>query len=111
MSDTSLSYPSLFRSKTEQHPAATKDRDGRLLVGAAVGAGDDAFQRAMALTDAGVDVLVVDSAHGHSSNVLDMIAKLKRELGERVQNIGGKDRKSTRLNSSHYCGTRMQSSA
>ena len=41
------------------------------------------FQRAMALTDAGVDVLVVDSAHGHSSNVLDMIAKLKRELGER----------------------------
>lgn len=75
--------------KTEQHPDATKDRDGRLLVGAAVGAGDDAFQRAMALTDAGVDVLVVDSAHGHSSNVLDMIAKLKRELGERVQIIGG----------------------
>ncbi|MFD4366165.1 IMP dehydrogenase [Rhodococcus sp. NPDC058521] len=75
--------------KTEQHPDATKDRDGRLLVGAAVGAGDEAWTRAMALTDAGVDVLVVDSAHGHSAGVLEMIAKLKAEVDERVQIIGG----------------------
>ncbi len=75
--------------KTEQHPNATKDRDGRLLVGAAVGVGDDAWTRAMTLADAGVDVFVVDSAHGHSSNVLSMIAKLKAEVGERVQIIGG----------------------
>ncbi|MEZ5210581.1 MULTISPECIES: IMP dehydrogenase [unclassified Gordonia (in: high G+C Gram-positive bacteria)] len=75
--------------KTEQHPNATKDADGRLLVGAAVGAGDEAWNRAMALADAGVDVLVVDSAHGHSRGVLDMIAKLKAEFGGRVQLIGG----------------------
>ncbi|GED97268.1 IMP dehydrogenase [Gordonia crocea] len=75
--------------KTEQHPLATKDADGRLLVGAAVGAGDEAWSRAMALTDAGVDVLVVDSAHGHSRGVLDMIGKLKAEIGDRVQIVGG----------------------
>ncbi|MFZ2509899.1 MAG: IMP dehydrogenase [Gordonia sp. (in: high G+C Gram-positive bacteria)] len=75
--------------KTEEHPLATKDADGRLLVGAAVGAGDEAWARAMALTDAGVDVLVVDSAHGHSRGVLDMISKLKAELGGKVQLIGG----------------------
>ncbi|QCQ92118.1 IMP dehydrogenase [Rhodococcus sp. SGAir0479] len=75
--------------KTEQYPNATKDRDGRLLVGAAVGVGDDAWTRAMTLTDAGVDVLVVDSAHGHSRGVLEMITKLKGEIGDRVQLIGG----------------------
>ncbi|WP_024796252.1 IMP dehydrogenase [Tomitella biformata] len=75
--------------KTEQHPNATKDKDGRLLVGAAVGVGDDAWVRAMALTDAGVDVLVVDSAHGHSLYVLEMITKIKAEVGDRVQIIGG----------------------
>ncbi|MGZ6816460.1 MAG: IMP dehydrogenase, partial [Mycobacteriaceae bacterium] len=58
--------------KTEQYPDATKDDDGRLLVGAAVGIGDDAWQRSMALLEAGVDVLVVDTAHGHSRPVLDM---------------------------------------
>ncbi len=75
--------------KTEQYPDATKDHDGRLLVGAAVGIGDDAWQRSMALIDAGVDVLVVDTAHGHSRPVLNMVAKLKSEVGERVQLIGG----------------------
>ncbi len=75
--------------KTEQHPDATKDSDGRLLVGAAVGVGNDSWNRAMALTDAGVDVLVVDSAHGHSSGVLEMISKLKAEVGDRVQIVGG----------------------
>ena len=60
--------------KTEQYPLATKDADGRLRVGAAVGVGDDAFKRAMALVEAGVDVLIVDTAHGHSRAVLDTVA-------------------------------------
>ena len=75
--------------KTEQHPYATKDRDGRLLVGAAVGVGQDAWSRSMALADAGVDVLVVDTAHGHNAQVLEMVSKLKAEVGERVQIVGG----------------------
>jgi IMP dehydrogenase len=68
---------------------ATKDPDGRLLCGAAVGVGDDAWTRAMGLVDAGVDVLVVDTAHGHSRAVTAMVAKLKQELGERVEVVGG----------------------
>ena len=75
--------------KTEQHPNATKDSDGRLLVGAAVGVGADSWQRAMALVDAGVDVLVVDTAHAHNRLVLDMVAKVKAEVGHRVEVIGG----------------------
>jgi IMP dehydrogenase len=75
--------------KTEQYPMATKDPDGRLLCGAAVGVGTDAFQRAMSLVDAGVDVLVVDTAHGHSRNVWEMVSRLKRELGDTVDVIGG----------------------
>ncbi|MDN5758888.1 MAG: IMP dehydrogenase [Tomitella sp.] len=75
--------------KTEQHPDATKDRDGRLLVGAAVGVGEDSWARSMSLVDAGVDVLVVDSAHGHSSGVLEMISRLHKEVGDRVDLMGG----------------------
>ena len=75
--------------KTEQHPDATKDDDGRLLVGAAVGVGDDAWSRAMGLVDAGVDVLMVDTAHGHNNQVLQMVGKLHDEVGERVQIVGG----------------------
>ena len=63
--------------KTEQFPLATKDSDGRLLVGAAVGVGDDAWARAMTLTDAGVDVLIVDTAHAHNRGVLEMVHRLK----------------------------------
>ena len=75
--------------KTEKHPDATKDSDGRLRVAAAIGTGDDAWQRAGALTDAGVDVLVVDTAHAHNRNALEMVSRVKRELGDRVQIIGG----------------------
>ena len=75
--------------KTEQHPLATKDSDGRLLVGAAVGVGGDAWVRAMMLVDAGVDVLIVDTAHAHNRLVLDMVGKLKAEVGDRVDVIGG----------------------
>ncbi|MDY6807680.1 IMP dehydrogenase [Gordonia sp. HNM0687] len=75
--------------KTEQHPLATKDADGRLLVGAAVGTGDPQWDRAMALADAGADVIIVDTAHAHNRLVLDMVAKLKAEVGDRVQVVGG----------------------
>ncbi|MFI9406560.1 IMP dehydrogenase [Nocardia sp. NPDC052316] len=75
--------------KTDQYPNATKDRDGRLLVGAAVGVGDDAWSRAMTLSDAGVDVLVVDTAHGHQAQVLQMVTKVKAEVGDRIQIVGG----------------------
>src|ERR671920_1941413 len=69
-------------NKTEQYPLATKDPDGRLVVGAAVGVGEDAYGRAMGLVDAGVDVLMVDTAHGHSRRVLEMVAKLRAQVGE-----------------------------
>jgi IMP dehydrogenase len=75
--------------KTEQYPMATKDPDGRLLCGAAIGVGDDAHKRAMALVDAGVDVLMVETAHGHQRNVVEMVARLKKELGDVVDVVGG----------------------
>ncbi|KRV46847.1 inosine-5'-monophosphate dehydrogenase [Wenjunlia vitaminophila] len=73
--------------KTEQYPNATKDSNGRLVVGAAVGVGDEAYARAQALVDAGVDFLVVDSAHGHSRGILEMISKLKANF--KLDVIGG----------------------
>ncbi len=75
--------------KTEKHPYATRDSDGRLLVAAAVGVGDDSWERAMALVDAGVDVLVVDTAHAHNRRVLDMVGKVKGEVGHKVEVVGG----------------------
>jgi IMP dehydrogenase len=63
--------------KKIQHPHATKDSQGRLRVGAAVGVGSDAVERAEALTDSDVDVLVVDTAHGHSQGVVDMVRRLR----------------------------------
>ncbi len=64
--------------KTERFPNASKDELGRLLCGAAVGVGDAALERTQALVDAGVDVVVVDTAHGHSRGVLDSIGELRR---------------------------------
>lgn len=61
-------------------PLATKDGQGRLQVGAAVGVGPDALERAVALADAGVDVLVVDTAHGHAQAVVEMVRTLKSRL-------------------------------
>jgi IMP dehydrogenase len=76
--------------KSEKYPNASKDGAGRLLVGAAVGVGPDAWERSMALVEAGADVLVVDTAHGHNSAVLDMILKLKSEpVAKHVDIIGG----------------------
>jgi IMP dehydrogenase len=76
--------------KSEQFPNASKDASGRLLVGAAVGFFGDAYDRANALREAGVDVLVVDTAHGHASALLDMIRKIKADRNfDAVQVIGG----------------------
>jgi IMP dehydrogenase len=74
-------------AKSEEYPRATKDAAGRLVVGAAVGVGEDAYKRAMTLVDAGVDVLVVDTAHGHSKSVLEMVARLKPAVD--IDVIGG----------------------
>src|SRR6059058_2749563 len=73
--------------KRIEFPKATKDDRGRLRVGAAVGVGPDAWERAGALVDAGVDVLVVDTAHGHSSSVPEMVRRIKSEWD--VQVIAG----------------------
>jgi IMP dehydrogenase len=76
--------------KSEQFPFASKDASGRLLVGAAVGYFGEAWQRATTLIEAGVDVLVVDTAHGHARLLLEMIERLKRDPATRhVQIIGG----------------------
>ena len=76
--------------KRDQFPLATKDSDGRLVVAAAVGFLDDAWKRAMALVDAGVDVIVVDIANGHSRGVLDMVSRLKAETAAAgVDVVGG----------------------
>ncbi|MEU6038858.1 IMP dehydrogenase [Actinomadura sp. NPDC047616] len=74
-------------TKSEQYPHATKDADGRLLVAAAVGVGEDAVRRAQALVEAGTDVIIVDTAHGHSKGVADTIAKIKANA--RVEVVGG----------------------
>jgi IMP dehydrogenase len=75
-------------AKSEQYPFATKDPAGRLRVAGAVGVGEESYKRARALVDAGVDALVVDSAHGHSRNVLEMVARLKADVVD-VDVIGG----------------------
>src|SRR5437763_1104672 len=74
-------------AKSQEYPLATKDSQGRLVVGAAVGVGEDAYKRAMTLVDAGVDFLIVDTAHGHSRSVLEMVARLKSTVS--VDVIGG----------------------
>lgn len=76
--------------KSEQFPHASKDADGRLMVGAAIGYFGDAWERATTLIEAGVDVLVADTAHGHVTLLLDMVARLKSDPATRhVQVIGG----------------------
>ncbi|MFC6463600.1 IMP dehydrogenase [Marinilactibacillus sp. GCM10026970] len=66
--------------KITQFPNAAKDKHGRLLAGAAVGITKDTFERAQALIDAGVDVIVVDTAHGHSAGVLREMKKIREEF-------------------------------
>jgi len=76
--------------KSEKYPNATKDDEGRLRVGAAIGFFGDAWDRAMTLVDAGVDVIVVDTANGDSAGVLDIIRRLKADpRASHVDVIGG----------------------
>ncbi|GAA1942201.1 IMP dehydrogenase [Agromyces allii] len=76
--------------KSEQYPNATKDSEGRLRVGAAIGFFGDAWERAEALRDAGVDVIVVDTANGHSAGVIEMVRRIKSDpTFEHIDVIGG----------------------
>ena len=74
--------------KSAEHPFATKDPRGQLQVGAALGTGGDTLERALALSDAGVDLFVIDSAHGHSKNVLETIRNIKNKFPE-IDVMGG----------------------
>ena len=74
--------------KSAEHPDATKDQQGQLMVGAAIGTGVDTFDRASQLVKAGIDLFVVDSAHGHSKNVIDTIKMIKKEF-KGIDVIGG----------------------
>jgi len=74
--------------KAQAHPHAAKDAQGRLLVGAASTVGDAGFERSLALVDAGVDVIIIDTAHGHSIQVARAVERIKRETN-RVQIIAG----------------------
>ncbi len=76
--------------KTQQYPNATKDAEGRLRVGAAIGFYGDAWERATALAEAGADVLVADTANGHARLLLEMVTKIKKDpFFRNVQVIGG----------------------
>jgi IMP dehydrogenase len=75
-------------NKAEQYPSACKDPEGRLRVGASVGTSADTPERVTALVEAGVDVLVVDTAHGHSKNVVDGVRAIKQQYPD-LQVIGG----------------------
>ena len=70
--------------KKDQYPLSTKDADGRLVVAAAVGVGEDAYKRARALVDAGCDIIVVDTAHGHNRAVRDMVRRVKADTNAQV---------------------------
>jgi IMP dehydrogenase len=74
--------------KATQHPNACKDHEGRLRVAAASTVGDHGFERALQLIDAGVDCIVIDTAHGHSQAVIDQVTRVKRETNK-VQIIAG----------------------
>ena len=75
-------------NKTKDFPLASKDNEGRLLVGAAIGNGEETDERISELINANVDVLVVDSAHGHSKGIIDRVKKLKKDYPE-IQIIAG----------------------
>ncbi len=74
--------------KSSEHPQACKDEDGKLRVGAAIGVGEGTEERAELLVEAGVDLLVVDTAHGHAQGVLDRVRWVKRQF-PKVEVVGG----------------------
>jgi IMP dehydrogenase len=73
--------------KSDKYPLATKDSAGRLVVGAAVGVGEESYKRALALIEAAADFIVVDTAHGHNKDVLEMVSRLKKDTA--VDVVGG----------------------
>ncbi len=75
--------------KSMKYPNSNKDAFGRLVVGAAVGVAPEVMDRAAALVEAGVDALFVDSAHGHSKGILDLVKRLKGKFGSKVDIVGG----------------------
>ncbi len=75
--------------KSQRFPNAAKDSQGRLRVAAAIGAGENGIIRAQHLVDAGVDILVIDTAHGHSKGVIDSVKKIRKTHGAKVQIIAG----------------------
>ena len=75
--------------KAKAFPNACKDSHDRLRVGAAIGTGESNIERADALVNAEVDVIVIDTAHGHSKGVLDMVARIKKSHGDKVQIVAG----------------------
>ncbi len=75
--------------KTVLNPTACKDDLGRLRVAAATSVGDSGFERSELLVDSGVDIIVIDTAHGHSRGVIDSVARAKKEFGDKVQIIAG----------------------
>ena len=75
--------------KAKQYPAAAKDKQGRLLAAAAVGVGPDRLERSSALVAAGADVLVIDTAHGHSRAVIEALKELKAHFGSEVDLVAG----------------------
>jgi len=75
--------------KSSANPNAVRDEHGRLLVAAAIGVGENELTRFEDLLNQGVDAVVVDTAHGHSSGVIDQIREIKRNYGDRIEIIGG----------------------
>ncbi|MDI9459951.1 MAG: IMP dehydrogenase [Bacillota bacterium] len=75
--------------KARQYPNSARDDKGRLVVAAAVGVGADRLERSAALVDAGVDALVIDTAHGHSRGVIEALRELKQKFGDRVDLVAG----------------------
>ncbi len=75
--------------KSTDYPSACKDEAQRLRVGAAVGTGADTDERVTALVEAGVDLIVVDTAHGHSRGVIERVRAIKKQYGDRLQVVGG----------------------
>ena len=80
--------------KTSTYPDASKDTNGSLIVGGAIGTTDESIERAEALVSQGVDVLVIDTAHGHSRHVLNMLKYIKKNFKNQeviVNNIATED--------------------
>ena len=76
--------------KSDMYPNASKDAHGRLLVGAAVGTGNTGMERAKAMAEAGLDVLIIDTAHGHSKSVIETVARVRQEIApSNMQIIAG----------------------